>query len=38
MSFFLNLLEPEQRFKPKMNIIDFELELFRETTKTRSQD
>lgn len=26
--------EPEQRFRPKLNVIEFELELFRGTSKT----
>lgn len=25
-----DLIKPEQRFKPKMNIIDFEMEIFRD--------
>ena len=25
--------EPEQRFKPKLNVIEFEMEIFRENTK-----
>lgn len=28
-----DLIKPEQRFKPKMNIIDFEMEMFRESSK-----
>lgn len=25
------LVKPEQRFKPKLNVIDFEMEIFRES-------
>lgn len=28
-----DLIKPEQRFKPKMNIIDFEMDMFRENSK-----
>lgn len=28
-----DLIKPEQRYKPKMNIIDFEMDMFRESSK-----
>ena len=33
IQFFNFSLEPDQRFKPKMNIIEFEMELFKDTSK-----
>lgn len=33
---FTIFTEPEQRFIPKMDIIDFEMELFRESTKSHA--
>jgi hypothetical protein len=31
-----DLIKPEQRYKPKMNIIDFELEMFRDNVNRRN--
>ena len=28
-----DLIKPEQRFKPKLNVIDFEMEMFRDNAK-----
>jgi len=28
-----DLIKPEQRYKPKMNIIDFEMDMFRESSR-----
>ena len=37
IQFFNFSLEPDQRFKPKMNIIEFEMELFKDTSKKPQQ-
>jgi hypothetical protein len=34
--FCYDLIKPEQRFKPKLNIIDFEMEIFRESLKKKN--
>lgn len=30
------LVKPEQRFKPKLNVIDFEMEIFRESSTKKN--